>query len=759
MKIKKEYSPVLESINNVGKKKTLKEEAELEVVATLPPADKVALEQHIADRKRGLERRAHPEAYPNVKEVIEATASANSRTRHYDVVDRKGVAAILREAKKSGETFKVGRSDKLGFKYFVDVYPIYGSKGALEFDDESTTTDEPLKETLKEKTKKEYINNKVVKKDKKETKTMNEGIEQDIKKYIEWCKEKGKESNDFNSLDQFMKETNKPVNEGLEYEDGCFYGIPGVHFIDNGNAQDPEVEYNGLLMNYWDLEDYLYIDFKEDCAEKGIPVTDEEFEKFVRQESDRVKEIIEELGYYEDDSLDYEMGDNKNELDESFSGKYSDDEVGDLAKTNEWTEIFVDDEDEDDDNIDNIIVQDDDTVSYDEEDDILNEAKYKQPFNDSPEFYDSMYQAYKLLKDRKNGYGAVFGTSKKGKFTPNVMVRDSQPALKDVVNSLKTRPNGVTDVTVHTIYKQDLPEVKNLLKSKGLLKEEKELKEDLIVGTRDLKDFKPSKEAEKLWNEIVEKGKLDDLQFILEEKFKSGDEEDTIIDINTLNDLLINQEDFIRETIDLDSPSINNETSDKDEVEEDEDDEPVYSDDPFDDEYDYEEEDEEENPLGEPTYVDEDEEEVEPVKESVEGEQFFKNTKIEPIKEDVNKEPTLKLPNEKEEIKECDNNSSFDEEIATKYIKDNFKENVGQPETCVKPQNVTQKALEDSKDEEEIVDIGDDELNEMLGAPKLDNKEQPTQETQVVQPTKPQPVVDNKQKEEENKENDNGELK
>lgn len=152
MKIIKKLSPIMESISNVGKdkKKMLDEEFDVNhPIGVLPHADAVAMEQHIADRAAGLERRANPDKDPLVKELIDETASEKSRTLHYDVVDRKGLAKILTEAKKNNQKFKVGKSNKEGYRYFVDILPIYGSKGALEVDDGDTEVDgEVLTESL-----------------------------------------------------------------------------------------------------------------------------------------------------------------------------------------------------------------------------------------------------------------------------------------------------------------------------------------------------------------------------------------------------------------------------------------------------------------------------------------------------------------------------------------------------------------------------------------------------------------------------------
>lgn len=242
MKIIKKLSPIQESISSVGKnKKLLKEENEknYSVYGTLPTADAVATEQHIRDRAEGLERRANPDKDPLVKDLIDETASANSRTLHYDVVDRKDLAKLLTEAKKKKCTFKVGKSNKLGYRYFVDIFPVYGSKGALDVDDGSTDVDgEDLMEELKKgeacRTKikgvpgfvvndgghkkflKNYDEKRVEKMGFKIKKSLKEGIEDEIKDYLAWCKKNGKSANDAKNLNEYIALLNqKPLKEGL----------------------------------------------------------------------------------------------------------------------------------------------------------------------------------------------------------------------------------------------------------------------------------------------------------------------------------------------------------------------------------------------------------------------------------------------------------------------------------------------------------------------------------------------------------------
>lgn len=391
----KKLSSIEESVLATKRRKNpLKEETEnvwsrtdnsgpYSVTGVLPTADEVATKQHIADRKAGLERRAHPEADPNVKEFIEQTASEKSRALHYDVVDRRGLAKILTEAKKTGCNFKVGRSSKNGYRYSIDITPTYGSKGALD------------------------------------RKTLTESV-------------------------------------------------------------------------------------------------------------------------------------------------------------------------------------DDDTA-----------------------YFKAMKNAYNALKDRKTAFGAIYGYRKgDGEFVPMLSVKNTQRELMDAVKALKTRPRGQTDVEVYTIYADRLDNVADVLRKQGVLKDERKrtvsesrhfrsghhrpVREDLKLYTSSLKDFKPSEEAEELWNEIVDSGKLEDLERGLENVFRDNDSDDASIDLEGLNDLLANHPDFIRTLISLDEKG----EIDTDTIP-DYDEEPVgENEEVFDDE---EEEEDDDEDSDETDSAFEDDEDVEPI--------------------------------------------------------------------------------------------------------------------------------------------------
>lgn len=57
-------------------------------------------------------------------------------------------------------------------------------------------------------------------------------------------------------------------------------GVPGVHMIWHGEWADPELEYEGKIANYWDIEDAMY----EWATEDGVNVdSDEAFNKYCQE--------------------------------------------------------------------------------------------------------------------------------------------------------------------------------------------------------------------------------------------------------------------------------------------------------------------------------------------------------------------------------------------------------------------------------------------------------------------------------------------
>lgn len=92
----------------------------------------------------------------------------------------------------------------------------------------------------------------------------------------------------------------------------------------------------------------------------------------------------------------------------------------------------------------------------------------------SKDYYDAMYKAYKELKKRKTAYGAVYGFSKKGKFTPLLTVKNDDKSLEEVIDAIKTKPKGQIDATVYVMYTDKLDDIEDTLKEQGYIKEVKE---------------------------------------------------------------------------------------------------------------------------------------------------------------------------------------------------------------------------------------------------------------------------------------------
>ena len=68
-----------------------------------------------------------------------------------------------------------------------------------------------------------------------------------------------------------------------------YMGIDDVKFISHGEWADPELEYDGAVANYWDVEDYL-IDL---AKEEGVNTDDDdEYSKWVIKNADEVRYAV-----------------------------------------------------------------------------------------------------------------------------------------------------------------------------------------------------------------------------------------------------------------------------------------------------------------------------------------------------------------------------------------------------------------------------------------------------------------------------------
>ena len=737
-------------------------------IGVLPHADAVAMEQHIADRAAGLERRANPDKDPLVKELIDETASEKSRTLHYDVVDRKGLAKILTEAKKNNQKFKVGKSNKEGYRYFVDILPIYGSKGALEVDDGDTEVDgEVLTEStdLKEAAgdvrksptyfKAEKDASKVLYGDRNAYGTIFGYIvddhfyevtpkamsQEEFKKYSKdliknnpGCDICAVYQNNLDaSYDDADKEETKKFNQqgGVAWNDADARNKKGLNEKMITESYNSDILLDDIL-NWFDDHDqarkdliiYLKNNNYTDEDIRDLFVVDEEkpVEKpysDIDNPEDRRKKLEKIRKQLKSDSLDEDL--QYYDPDEEFAAELvkAGATVDDL-KAGKWPE------------------------------------KLKQ----------HSYNYYTVSPYSKDDYLDISEDEEEDLF------QDTLEKALEIADKYKSNPE-VTDIYIHGVYKDDFGEADEIVREWH----RDNLNEDLQLYASSLKDFKPAKEAEALWNEIIEKGKLDDLEYELENVFKADDDENASIDIEGLNDLLVNHPDFIRTLIDLDGAPLEDDdynekpVGNNEMVYYDDDEEPIDEDAPIEDEEDdidvddIEGIDEDEEDDIEPIYgdeeerktpikwkkIDSDEEKIPEDKEEDKEEEEKPESKEEEDKEEKKeekveesldkKEPEIKLDDEEDldegcnkdkDLKECGSSKDDDltENIANSFIKNKFTEakDMSGMTDEEKRQELARKSLQSlNESDEEVIDINDKELTEALGMPTEDQvkKEEP----------------------------------
>ena len=268
--MKKENIEIRESIRQLFKKK-LHEEKEKEIHEDKDiqrvdlPADADAREQHAEAQKQNAERR-NPDNYDKeVKELIQETASEESRYRHFDVVDRKELAKRINEAKEKGLDWKVSRSTKEGFRYDFRVLS------------------EDLQEGLKEEEKKdEFVNpaagDPEVNKDAfnhatdvgASSPTCAEDLEED------WYDQEPEEEFEEDDFDTVWDE--EPLQRERPKIDGSQLGYDLVNwFSEHEQAQEDAMRY--LHKCGWSVEDLNAIFVRGDALIEGLEEGSSAFKK------------------------------------------------------------------------------------------------------------------------------------------------------------------------------------------------------------------------------------------------------------------------------------------------------------------------------------------------------------------------------------------------------------------------------------------------------------------------------------------------
>ena len=300
-----------------------------------------------------------------------------------------------------------------------------------------------------------------------------------------------------------------------------------------------------------------------------------------------------------------------------------------------------------------------------------------------------------LLADEEeaiDGYNKVISAISEDEDMDNVVsqletIRDEEIAHKEFLAQVKEDINATYNASIDPedlITDDDVAELDDE-------SDEDSLTEELKVFTSTLEGFHPSKQAEVFWQDIVDNNKVEDLEYALEELYPDG-----ISDV-ALDDLLVNEEDWIRDIIDLEEFDDDTDTEEADYDDSDDIDPIDFDEDDLEDKADVDElddiddiETDSDEMVDLDTEASEDDEE--PAKES---------------KDDLDDEP------EEEDDKT--------DRLADSFINKQFKatSTLTEDEKPAGRDFTTSKEMATAQeDDEDVVDIDDDCVDNMLGCPK-----------------------------------------
>lgn len=88
-----------------------------------------------------------------------------------------------------------------------------------------------------------------------------------------------------------------------------YRGSENVEFIWNGTQSDPQLRYDGMTFNYWDIEDALWGDFCEYCEcnsgithqiiESNMNTYEDAFNKYVQENVENYLNDVIAGGYFD----------------------------------------------------------------------------------------------------------------------------------------------------------------------------------------------------------------------------------------------------------------------------------------------------------------------------------------------------------------------------------------------------------------------------------------------------------------------------
>ena len=71
-----------------------------------------------------------------------------------------------------------------------------------------------------------------------------------------------------------------------------YRGIRDIEFIWHGPSSDPELSYNGMVVNFYDVEDTIWQEYKENGHN---PDDEEEFTKYCQRHKAEIKSLITDI--------------------------------------------------------------------------------------------------------------------------------------------------------------------------------------------------------------------------------------------------------------------------------------------------------------------------------------------------------------------------------------------------------------------------------------------------------------------------------
>jgi hypothetical protein len=79
------------------------------------------------------------------------------------------------------------------------------------------------------------------------------------------------------------------------FKKDCFYGIYGIRLIFHEEWSDPELVWHGKSFNYYDVENYLWDCYEEECIEENREVNENEFAIWVKKNANLTRECLQNL--------------------------------------------------------------------------------------------------------------------------------------------------------------------------------------------------------------------------------------------------------------------------------------------------------------------------------------------------------------------------------------------------------------------------------------------------------------------------------